>query len=486
MLAGIAIGAFKRYSGHHGGVRATIHLRDRPEYGSGRRLAARAADREIMKTDTKKPGVASPSPPAAIPSAIRQRAVFVPIRNSMNMAMNTLLAHKLRSLLTIFGIVIGIAAVVLIGATLGIIREMAKKSTAQTIGSDTFIVAQVTSLGDLDRRELADKLRTHPELYRREAEQLSRNIQEIAIAAPALDETADVKAGNRTLPAVSITGSPPSIQTIRAIVLSSGRFFTETENNRAAPVAVIGQDLVDEFFPSIDPIGKHIRIRGNIFRVIGVQERQGASFGFSLDRKVYIPLPAFEKIWGSRRTVTLFVQPHEPENLYETLDQSRMAMRIQRGLRPNQPDNFDTLVPEAGRSFIERLVTIISVAIIPISSVALIVAGIVVMNMMLVSVTERTREIGIRKAIGARNRDIFAEILFESTALTMMGGAAGLTLSYLGTIGLTVLFETDVHIPFGYAVMALGVSTIIGLSAGIIPAWHASRITPVKALGYET
>jgi len=415
-----------------------------------------------------------------------RRNFAVAARNSLIIALATLWAHKLRSALTVFGIIIGIAAVVLIGATLEVVRELAVRSTAQTLGADTFIIAQVGSVGDVSRKELSRKLRVHPEIYRREAEALGGRVRDAALSAPVLSEIADIKSGNRRFLAASVTGSAPNIQIIRNIRLSSGRFFTESESRRSLRVAVLGQDIVEEISPFSDPLGKSIRIKGQSFRVIGVLEKQGASFASSLDRIVYIPLPAFEKIWGSRLSVTVSVRPHDPELLGETLEQARAAMRAMRRLKPGADDNFDILVPEAGRDFLVRLIGIISIAIVPISSVALVVAGIVVMNMMLVSVTERTRETGIRKSLGARNRDIFAVILFESTILTVLGGAAGILISYFGAIGLGQVFDASVRISFGNVFLALGITTAIGISAGFFPAYVASRMPPVEALRHET
>jgi putative ABC transport system permease protein len=405
---------------------------------------------------------------------------------SFRIAAGTLWSHKLRSVLTVFGIVIGVAAVVLIGATLKTLRETAMKSTAQTIGADTFLIAQVASVGNLSRKELSDKLRKNPEIYRREAEAFAVRMRDSALVAPILEQIADVKAGNKTFLAASITGSTANIQSIRNIQLRNGRFFTEAENHRSLRLAVIGQDLVDEISPASDPIGKNIRIKGQVFRVVGVLEKQGASFGSSLDRKVYLPLLAFEKIWGTRRSVSLAVQPLDPEYLTENQEKARFAMRMLRRLKPKAPDNFDLLVPEAGQDFLSRVVGVIAVAIVPIASVALIVAGIVVMNMMLVSVTERTRETGIRKALGARNRDIFAEILFESTILTLLGGATGLLIAHLGTIGLRQALGSAISISPVYAILALGVAAAVGISAGFFPAFVASRMPPVEALRHES
>lgn len=394
--------------------------------------------------------------------------------------------HKLRSALTLLGIIIGIAAVVLVGATLGVVRETVVQSTARTFGTDNFLIAQVGSVGNLNRKALSEKIRKNPEIYRREAERLAKRLEPYARTAPVLQNFSDVKAGKRIFLTAQITGSNSTIQTIRDIPLSSGRFFTETENQRSRGVAIIGQALVEELFPDTDPLGKKIRIQGNSFVVIGVEEKQGSSFGNSLDRNVYIPLRAYEKIWGSRNSVDLYVQPKDSKQFAEMQATARFDLRILRRLKPSDPDNFDILTPEANRDFLAQIVDMIGVAIVPISSIALIVAGIVVMNMMLVSVAERIREIGIRKSLGARNRDILTQVLFESTILTVLGGVAGLLISYLAASGLDDTFGSKVTIQFEYILMALAVSTTIGIGAGIFPAYQAARMPPVTALGSET
>lgn len=406
--------------------------------------------------------------------------------NAFVIAVATLWAHKLRSLLTIFGIVIGIAAVVLAGATLLSVRDLAVRSTAQSFGINTFIVSRVASVGDLSRKELSDKLRRNPEIYRREADQLRKRLENSAQLAPALQTVADVKAGNRTFLAATVVGSTADVQAIRNIKLDSGRFFTEEENRRSRGLAIIGRDIAKDLFPSLDPLGKQIRIQGRSFVVIGTEEKQGSSFASSLDRNVWIPLMAYEKIWGSRLSVTIYGKPRDDDQFTEAQDETRASFRSLRGLRPAAEDNFDVLVPEAGRSFMERLTNAIAIAIVPISSIALVVAGIVVMNMMLVSVTERTREIGIRKSLGARSSDVLVQILFESTLLTMIGGGLGLFLSYMGTFGLSGALDTTVDIPFAYAAIAIATAAVIGIGAGLYPAYVAARMSPVEAMRSET
>jgi putative ABC transport system permease protein len=410
----------------------------------------------------------------------------VTLMNAFRIALDTLWMHKLRSALTLFGIIIGIAAVVLVGAILGVVRESVVRSTARTFGTDNFLIARVGSVGNLSRKALAEKLRKNPEIYHREAEKLSERLEPYARTAPVLQTFSDVKAGKRMFLTAQVIGSNPTIRTIRNIPLSRGRFFSETENQRSKSIAVIGQALADELFPDVDPLGKHIRIRGNRFLVIGVEEKQGSSFGNSLDRNVYIPLGAYEKIWGSRNSVDLYVQPKDPKKFAEMQETARFNLRILRRLKPNTPDNFDILTPEANRDLLAQIVDMIGIAIVPISSVALIVAGIVVMNMMLVSVAERIREIGIRKSLGARNRDILTQVLLESTILTVLGGVAGLLISYLAAFGLDDTFDSKVTIQFEYIFLALAMAATIGIGAGIFPAYLASRMSPVVALNSET
>jgi len=428
-----------------------------------------------------------PNPPATPTRPDRTaRAWPATLANAFRIALDTLWMHKLRSALTLFGIIIGIAAVVLVGATLGVVRDSVVRSTARTFGTDNFLIAQVGSVGDLGRKELAEKLRKNPRIYRREADRLARRLEPYARTASVLQALSDVRAGDRVFLTAQVTGSTPAIQSIRDIPVGAGRFFTETETRRSQGVAVIGQALVDELFPEADPLGKPVRIQGRRFVVVGVEQKQGSSFGNSLDRNVYIPIGAFEKIWGSRNSVDFFAQPHDPGRFPEILETARFHLRLLRRMRPNEPDNFDILTPEANRDFMAEIVDAVSIAIVPISSVALVVAGIVVMNMMLVSVTERTREIGIRKSLGARNRDILAQVLLESTILTVLGGAAGLMLSFLATFGLAGAFDSDVSIEPAYALAALAVAGVIGIGAGMFPAYLASRMQPVEALGSET
>ncbi len=417
--------------------------------------------------------------------AKRAAAACRELRDIFVLAVDTLWANRLRSFLTILGIVIGIAAVVLVGAAIEALRTIAVATTTQTFGANTFILARVASSGTLSRRELADKLRKNPEILLPEARRLERMVHASTRLAATLQEIADVKSGNRVFRAASITGGDGALELIRDIRIAQGRFFRQEENMRAQRLVVIGQDIVDEIFPSVDPLGRQVKIQGIFFTVIGVQERQGSSFGSSLDRSVWMPLLAFQRIWGTQRSLTVFAQPRETHDFEAAQEETRVALRLIRGLGPREEDTFDLLIPEAGRGFVGRLTDAISQAIIPISSIALLVAGVVVMNMMLVSVTERTREIGIRKSLGATRRNILIQVLIESTLLCSLGGGLGLLLSYVGTFALSGAFGTGVGLPLSYLFLALGISALIGSAAGTYPAYLAARLDPVEALRSE-
>ena len=232
--------------------------------------------------------------------------------NAFVIAVATLWAHKLRSLLTVFGIVIGIASVVLAGATLLSVRDLAVRSTAQSFGVNTFIVSQVASVGDLTPQGACGQAAPEPgDLPQGGGTAQAPHEPGGAPGTRRCSRWSDIKAGNRTFLAATVVGSTADIQTIRDVRLDSGRFFTEEENRRSRSVAIIGHDLVKELFPSLDPLGKQIRIKGRPFVVIGTEEKQGSSFASSLDRNVWIPLLAYEKIWGSRLSVTIYEKPKD-------------------------------------------------------------------------------------------------------------------------------------------------------------------------------
>jgi putative ABC transport system permease protein len=275
---------------------------------------------------------------------------------------------------------------------------------------------------------------------------------------------------------------------IRDIGVVDGRFFTEQEEHSRAFVAVIGNTVRTTLFPGdASPLNGIVRIEGIEFTVIGVQERLGSAFGRDQDNSIYIPITAFNRMYGPGTGFALFGRPKPGSglDLNGALDETRVVLRTRFHALPGQPDNFDVLTPDAIRGFIDQVLGMIAAIVVPVTCISLVVGGIVIMNIMLVSVTERTREIGIRKALGARHGDVMLQILIEAVFLSSVGGALGVTLGAAVTALLGRIFEISMHITMAYVVLSLAVSSIVGVVSGWYPASRAAKLDPVVALRAE-
>jgi putative ABC transport system permease protein len=230
-----------------------------------------------------------------------------------------------------------------------------------------------------------------------------------------------------------------------------------------------------------------VRIEGIEFRVIGLEERLGSAFGRDQDNSVYIPVSAFDRLYGPGNGFPLFGRPKESSglSLTEALDETRVALRTRFHARPGEPDNFDTITPDAIRGFIDQILGMIAAVVVPVTCISLLVGGIVIMNIMLVSVTERTREIGIRKSLGARHGDVMLQVLIEAVALASMGGALGVAAGAITAAILSRIFDLTLHITAGYVILSLGVSGAVGVISGWYPASRAAKLDPVVALRAE-
>jgi putative ABC transport system permease protein len=306
--------------------------------------------------------------------------------------------------------------------------------------------------------------------------------------SPYRNHSSDIKRDNLTCEAVSILGASADLAGIRDIGVVEGRFFTPQEDHSRAYVAVIGQTVRTTLFPGdTSPLGELMRIEGVEFTVIGVQEKLGSAFGRDQDNSTYIPISAFDRLYGPGDGFALFGRPKPGSGLTlaEALDLTRVSLRTRFHALPGQPDNFDTLTPDAIRGFIDQLLSMVAAVVVPVTCISLVVGGIVIMNIMLVSVTERTHEIGIRKAVGARRADVMLQILIEAVVLAVMGGAMGVALGAAVTAVLGRAFELSLHITAGYVILALGVSSVVGIVSGWYPASRAAKLDPVVALRAE-
>ncbi len=405
-----------------------------------------------------------------------------------SLALASLRAHKLRTFLTLLGVIIGVGSVVLVGAAIEGLGAYAEQTTAKVFGSDSFQIGQILQAGRLSRRERFEKLRVNKRIRLEDYVYLKQTTGRDILYSPYRQRSDDIKCGSLTVESSTVIGVAPELEEIRDFMLTDGRFFTVEEDRTRAAVAVIGEDVRASCFPSTSPIGGQIKISGFDFRVVGLQEKLGsAGVGPAQDLVAFIPSTVFNRIYGPDRTIVLFARPR-PESglsLEEALDQARVALRVRFKTKPGVNDNFDTMTPDSIREFINRILGVIGAAVVPITLISLVVGGIVIMNIMLVSVTERTREIGIRKSLGARQSDLMLQFLLEAIILSLMGGAIGLGGAWAIAVAATAISGVTLKVTLPYVALAVGVSSLVGIASGWYPASRASKMNPVDALRAE-
>ncbi len=409
------------------------------------------------------------------------------LMTAIALAFDSIRAHKLRSFLTLLGVIIGVASVILVGSAIAGLGVFAADSTAKAFGTESYMVSQVATVGNTTRKEYFDRLRANKPITLDEYRFLRLVNQDNSIYSPYRQNTIDFKRDNLTQEDSSVIGSSAALADIRDIVVVTGRFFTDQEEKSRAFVTVIGDDTRLNLFPEGSPLGKMVKINGIDFTVIGVQERLGAAFGVSRDKSAYIPITSYNRLFGPGSGFGLFARakPDTGLTLQESLDLTRVALRTRFHERPGQKDRFDTLTPDSIRGFVDTMLGMISVIVVPVTLISLVVGGIVIMNIMLVSVTERTREIGIRKALGARRFAVLLQVLVESIMLSSFGGLMGIGIGALLTFILGKAFDLTLHITLPYVALSIFVSTAVGVISGWYPASRASKLDPIEALRSE-
>jgi putative ABC transport system permease protein len=412
------------------------------------------------------------------------------IYENLMMALGTLRANKLRSALTVVGVIIGVWTVMAIASIISGIDEAVKKEI-ESFGTRSIIISKYEPGIQVGRRSREERMRK--DLTYEDAMAL-RSLPAIETSVPFLDITnnffgakLNVSAGGKTSTAVRLQGTLPDYERAGVMIISQGRWFSQFENDTNQNVCVIGSTVADNFFPFQSPVGETIQIGGNDFRILGIfepREQLGGGGGGPNDQNnvIYVPYNVAHKLKPDASQVTILAIG-QAGRMDEALDEVTDMLRVRRQVPFNKPNDFGLSTAESIISQFRSITAGIAVAMVAISSVGLMVGGIGVMNIMLVSVTERTKEIGMRKAIGARRKDILWQFLIEAATLTGAGGLVGLLIGWLTTLAIRLFVPS--YVPLWAPVMGFVASVGIGIIFGLWPAWKAARLDPIEALRYE-
>jgi putative ABC transport system permease protein len=407
---------------------------------------------------------------------------------TLKLAIAAIWAHKLRSALTLLGMIIGIMSVVVVYSLIQGFNTYVDEKIAG-IGAKSFTVQRFNPLEDFkDTDTIAAAQRRNKDLTLEDYEYLKERTTLIGrIGAKARATPSEVKRGNQVIEDVFVSGATANIADIENRDVADGRYISDPENDAAQRVAYIGADVANKLFPAGSPVGQEITIAGLPYRVIGVEEVKGTVFGIPQDNFIQVPLKTYANNFGGliRQRSLYFVATSKTDDAFsDAVEETRFLMRTRRKLSAGEKDNFGMVTPDAITGLRDRLFGTIFIVAIAVPSIALLVGAIVIMNIMLVSVTERTKEIGIRKSLGARQMDILKQFLVEAVTLSAIGGAVGVTIAWIiGRVITAVFFPTFLSI--GAVLIAVGVSMAVGVMAGVFPAWKAARLDPIEALRAE-
>jgi len=403
-------------------------------------------------------------------------------REPVGMALDTMRQHKMRSFLMLLGIILSVSTlIVVISLISGVNKYIADR--VANLGSNVFLLTRFPLITDVE--EFVKANRRNKKVTWDDYEALRANLKLPLRVGVELRANGKVRRGSESINDVNVRGVTANMGDIDPVTPREGRYISEGDDQSRALVAMVGNDLATKLFPNVDPIGREILIDGRPFQVVGIAKIIGTAFGQSQDNFAYIPIQTYFKMYGTQETIWLNIQARSPEWMARTQDEARAMMRARRHLPPNEPDNFGIFDQASLMELWKNLTGVIATAMVGIVSVFLVIGGVVIMNVMLATVTERTREIGIRKALGAQRGDILMQFLIESAVMAAIGGVLGVILAYT-IAGLTkATTSVPMNVPFVAVLIAEGISAAVGIFFGVYPAKKAAGLQPIEALRQE-
>jgi putative ABC transport system permease protein len=396
-------------------------------------------------------------------------------------ALDSLRANKLRSFLTLLGIIIGITSII---SVISIIQGLDHywKAKVSNFGPNTFVITQFPITTNID--QLYEMIRRNPEIRDDVADAIRRSCTACEAVGVETHKEARVRHGRQSVESVDMAGITPNILDIEPYEVEIGRTIQDWEHEHSRFVTFVGWEIADRLFPGTDPLGKTIQVDDHQYAIIGVAEKKGTVFGFSRDNFVKVPLSTFQKIYGSRRSVNISIKAREGQ-MQRAEDQARLITRAKHNLDYHETDDFGLITSAGVNDLFNNLTSVIFSVSLFVVGISLVVGGIVIMNIMLVSVVERTKEIGIRKAVGARQQDVVNQFLVESVVLCCAGGVGGIVFAWCISWTLARFTPLPSAFPLWAPLVAISLSTIIGVFFGIYPARRAGKLDPIEALRAE-